>query len=103
LQPVPESDQVTPLFWLSFATAAVKSCVLLTWIEELAGETPTDTAATGDLGAVPETTPEHPEKNITAKARPEIETTTRPAWYATVDVTAGSPVGSLMGNLSCKS
>ena len=42
LQPAPESDQTTPLFWPSLVTVAVNVCVRPTSREEAVGETVTE-------------------------------------------------------------
>jgi hypothetical protein len=81
------------LFWLSFATVAVKSWVLFVAIEEVVGEMLMDTAVPGGGGVVPETNPEHPERKRKATTDAEIKMANRAARSATVGITAGSPVG----------
>jgi len=52
LQPVPVRVHVTPLFWLSFVTVAVKFCVLLTLTVAAVGATFTPTGAVTVIAVV---------------------------------------------------
>jgi hypothetical protein len=52
VHPAPDSAHVTPAFELSFATVAVNAWPCPAWIDELTGETVTETAPEADTGLV---------------------------------------------------
>ena len=62
-----------------------------------------DTAVPGGGGVLPETSPEHPERELKARTDAEMKTANRAARSATLGITAGSPVVFPRGeNLSCE-
>ena len=98
VHPMPESAQLTPLFWLSFVTVAVNVCVLPAGTDELLGDTLTPIEGEFELVVV-DFDPPPPQPAATKRATSHTVKLDRRAkgclaWCVSVAITAQALVSA---------